>query len=441
WVENVSDLGSLESKFSSFGWSVARCDGHDFRMIAQTLNDMRSAQDRPKILIADTIKAKGVSFMQSTSAGLPERLYPYHSGAVAPTIYRQAVEEIRSRLNAALKKIKQRALNMQRIPAVPVAVGVQTGGLRHELLGVYSKALASCGAKNRNLVVLSADLAKDCGLLEFERKFPDRFVECGIAEQDMVSQAGGLALKGCLPVVHSFASFLASRANEQIYNNATEAKRIIYTGTLAGLLPATPGHSHQAIHDISVLRAVPGLTLIQPADAAQLKRALSWAVSANTGSTYLRICSVPVLSPLNTSFDGQLSRGRGTIALKGDDALIITYGPVMLAEACGAAQLLRSHNRVSAAVMNLPWLNAIDEKWFQQIASFYRYVITIDDHSIEGGQGQMIAAACSRIGLGLRLLTLGISGIPACGQKAEVLRAHCLDGESIAEAIAVFVKT
>ena len=109
------------------------------------------------------------------------------------------------------------------------------------------------------------------GLIPFAEKYADRFIECGIAEQDMVSQAGALALKGFLPIAHSFACFLTTRANEQIYNNATEGKKVIYIGGLAGLLPAAPGHSHQSVRDISALNGIPNLHIVQPCCIQELE--------------------------------------------------------------------------------------------------------------------------------------------------------------------------
>ena len=121
-------------------------------------------------------------------------------------------------------------------------------------------------------MALDADLMLDCGLIPFRDKFPERFIECGIAEQDMLSMASGLALRGMLPVVHSFACFLSTRPNEHFYNNATEKTKIIYVGSLAGLLPSGPGHSHQSVRDISILSSVPDLVLMNPV----LKRKSRW---------------------------------------------------------------------------------------------------------------------------------------------------------------------
>src|ERR1700687_1897392 len=116
----------------------------------------------------------------------------------------------------------------------------------------------------KEIVVLDGYLLSDCGIEAFKAELPERFIECGIAEQHMVSAAGGMALRGLLPVVHSFACFLSTRANEQIYNNATEKRKIIYTATLAGVVPGGPGHSHQSVRDISAIGAVPGLSACEP---------------------------------------------------------------------------------------------------------------------------------------------------------------------------------
>ena len=124
------------------------------------------------------------------------------------------------------------------------------------------------------------DLLSDCGIEAFKAELPERFIECGIAEQHMVSAAGGMALDGMLPVVHSFACFLSTRANEHIYNNATERTKIIYTATLAGVVPGGPGHSHQSVRDISAIGSVPGLTAIEPCSEREARLAIRWAVEA-----------------------------------------------------------------------------------------------------------------------------------------------------------------
>ena len=127
--------------------------------------------------------------------------------------------------------------------------------------------------------MLDADLASDCRTRAFELAFPERFVQCGIAEQDMVSTAAGMARHGLLPVVNSFASFLASRANEQIYNQASEGSKVVYALHYAGLIPAGPGKSHQSIRDISLLAALPNVAIVQPGSREEARGLLRWAVA------------------------------------------------------------------------------------------------------------------------------------------------------------------
>ena len=127
-------------------------------------------------------------------------------------------------------------------------------------------------------MALDGDLRLDTGLVPFQERFPERFFECGIAEQDMVSQAGAMALAGLLPVCHSFACFLTPRAAEQVFNNASEGTKVLYHGSLAGLVPGGPGHSHQSVRDIALMGSVPGLAAIEPYCEAEVRRAVEWAV-------------------------------------------------------------------------------------------------------------------------------------------------------------------
>jgi transketolase len=206
-------------------------------------------------------------------------------------------------------------------------------GKVQKLIAAYEKALLEVGSRRTNLVVQDADLMIDCGLLSFKNSYPQRFFECGIAEQDMISQAGALALKGKLPVSHSFACFLAPRANEQIYNNASEKSKCIYVGSLAGLLPAGPGHSHQSVRDISALRGMPGLLMLEPCCEKEVAMVLDYAVDTNPNSTYIRLVSIPYEIPFVLPSDYGLKEGEGICLTEGHDAVIFAYGPVMVSEA------------------------------------------------------------------------------------------------------------
>ncbi|MFN8633112.1 MAG: transketolase C-terminal domain-containing protein [Chloroflexota bacterium] len=432
-VERVSSLGDLPAKLHAFGWAVSRCDGHDLADFKRALTEVRAERGKPKIVVADTVKGRGVSFAEHTAMAPSDRLYKYHSGAPAPDIHERMADELVEKANQLLRAAGQPELAVERVPFPdrPAAGEVQ------RMVPVYAKTLVECAAEDPRIVALDADLVLDTGLLEFEERFTDRFLECGIAEQDMVSQASGLALSGMLPVCHSFACFLSTRPNEQIYNQATERTKVVYVGSLAGLVPGGPGHSHQSVRDIATLASVPGLVLIEPSCEAEVALATRHALTRARGSVYLRLVSIPCQIPyvLPDSYD--FVEGRGVALTEGDDAVLIGYGPVLLPQAFQAAQLLRERG-IGLKVVNLPWLNRIDSEWLRQTVDGYRVLVTLDNHYVWGGQGEWLLSQVSRLGLTSppRGVPLGVREIPACGTNDEVLRYHGLDAESIADTIA-----
>ena len=428
WVRDVSDLGDLEGKFRAFGWETARCSGHDFAALQEALGRFKQALRKPRILLADTLKGRGVAFMEK---GPQDGLYAYHSGAPSPEDYEHALSALQDRLASLVSEAGIPEIHYHTIRR-PVANALRSP---QKLIAAYSQALIGQAEKNPRLIVLDADLVLDCGLIPFRKRFPDRFVECGIAEQDMVSQAGGMALQGVLPLVHSFACFLSTRPNEQIYNNATEGTKIGYVGSLAGLLPSGPGHSHQCVRDIASLGGIPGLSLVEPCCEREVHLALDYCVNRLEGSFYLRLVSIPREIPYQLPSDYEMTLGRGTVLIPGDEVVVIGYGPVLLPEAWHAVHFLaRSHGK-QARLVNLPWLNRVDSDWLRQTIGDARCVVTLDNHYISGGQGELIAAALSALERTVRWIPLGLTAIPHCGQNAEVLSAHRLDATSLAGSI------
>src|SRR5215467_13645096 len=427
-VSTVSDLGPIEDKFRAFGWDVQRADGHDLRAVRDVFARFTTVPDRPKVLIADTVKGKGVSFMEGLACG--DATYHFHAGAPSVKDYLAAVDEISVRVNARLTALGQPVLALDHAP-LPVRVAPARP---ERLVVAYGDELLQIARTRRDVVVLDADLLSDCGIEAFKAELPDRFVECGIAEQHMVSAAGGMALQGLLPVVHSFACFLSTRANEHIYNNATERRKIIYTATLAGAIPGGPGHSHQSVRDISAIGSVPGLTAFEPCCERESRLAIRWAVERNDASTYLRFVNVPLDLPYALPLDYALEAGRGVVLRPGHDVAIVGYGPVLLTNAWHAAEELAAEG-ISAAVINHPWLNRIDDVWVGESLGRFPAVITLDNHYTTLGQGVMIAAALARGRCQADVRTIGLTDIPACGTNAEVIGHHGLDAPSIAKAV------
>ena len=427
-VAAVSDLGAIEDKFRSFGWEVARADGHDLRRVKEIFATFDRVRDTPKVLIADTIKGKGVSFMEGLACG--DQTYHFHAGAPSLDNYLAAVDEIAARVNATLSRLNQPPLTLARAP-LPARVAPEKP---ERLVLAYGDELLQMARTRTDIVVLDGDLLSDCGIEAFKAELPDRFIECGIAEQHMVSAAGGMALEGLLPVVHSFACFLSTRANEHIYNNATERKKIIYTATLAGAIPGGPGHSHQSVRDISAVGSVPRLTVIEPCSEREARLAIRWAVETNDASTYLRFVNVPLDLPYSLPGSYALEVGNGVTLRSGDDVALIGYGPVLLSNAWRAADELAADG-VRAAVINLPWLNRIDDRWTRDVLGKFPVVVTLDNHYRSLGQGVMIAAALARNGVRAVVRSIGLDDVPACGTNAEVLARHGLDAQSMAAAV------
>lgn len=433
FVAATNDLGDLAGKFASFGWHVARVDGHDLGQIGRVFRELAAVEMQPKVVIADTIKGRGVSFMEHTQLTAADAIYRYHSGAPDASSYRRALLELSDRVGPLLERegcgplVLERAAPRQSVPP-------QRATKPERMIDAYSAALLDAGARHPQLTVLDADLAVDLGLMPFKRQFPERFVECGIAEMDMVSQAGGMALRGLLPVCHSFACFLSARPNEQIYNNASERTKVLYVAGLAGLLPAVPGHSHQGVRDIAALSGVPRLCMLAPSGPSEVCLALDYALEGHEGSTYLRLCSLPWELPFRMPAQAKLSPGRGVSVRSGRDAVIIAYGPVMLTQAYLAAERLATHHGFDLEVVALPWLNHVDAAWLERLLDGRRWLFTLDDHYVAGGQGQLLAATVAESGLGsVSVLRFGVSGLPACGPPSDVLRHHGLDAAGLSE--------
>jgi transketolase len=432
WVQDVSPLGDLEAKLRAFGWHVERCDGHDVAAIESTFRALDAVPTMPKVIIADTVKGKGVSFMEGPALKAGE-LYAYHSGAPKEEAYTAGVTELLATANRLFADLGLGSVDTQVITRNPRREPRST----ENLIAAYELALVRQGDRHPNLVALDGDLIKDCGLVSFAKRFPDRFIECGIAEQDMASMAGGMARRGALPVVHSFACFLSSRPNEQIYNQCSEGTKVIYVGSLAGLIPGGPGHSHQSVRDISALRGVANLSLVEPCLEAEVHALLDYAVNAAPDSVYLRLVSVKWPVPFDYPHHHKIEPGRGWVVRDGSDAVVFGYGPWLLANAFEAADEVEQSTGASIRLVNLPWLNRVDPRWLREVIGGRRYILTLDNHYLKGGQGEMLATAIAELALEPtpRILRVGVTSLPECGTNDEVLAHHKLDVASLVKSM------
>jgi transketolase len=237
--------------------------------------------------------------------------------------------------------------------------------------------------------------------------------------------------------VHSFACFLAARPNEQIYNQCSESTKVIYVGSLAGVLPGGPGHSHQSVRDIGALGSVPHLVLAEPCCEAEVAALFDALVNSVTESSYLRLVSVKWPMPFAYSEAQQVRVGEGWVVREGRDVVVFGYGPWMLANAHEAATVIEQEAGASVRVVNLPWLNRVEPAWLRQAIGSCRAVVTLDNHYVRGGQGEMLAAAVAELGLqpAARVTRVGVTELPQCGTNDEVLAYHRLDVAGLVQAL------
>ena len=441
-TEEIVALGDLEAKLRAFGWEVEAADGHDHAALRAAFARFREGDHTPKALVASTVKGKGVSFMEHPVA-LEEGsgTYRWHAGAPGDEPFARAVAELEARLAERCAALRLEPPALEAVEPETVVRGLEGepesgAGTRARptvteeyVVEAYGEALLELAAERDDLVVLDADLASDCRIRGFELTYPDRFFQCGIAEQDMVSTAAGMARHGLLPVVNSFASFLASRANEQIYNQASEGSKVIYALHYAGLIPAGPGKSHQSLRDVSLLAALPNVAIAQPGSSEETSALLRWAVDDAEETVAMRLAIGP--SPRRIELPAQVSVGRGTVLRDGTDAVLLAYGPVMLHEALLAAESAE----LSLRVIAMPWLNRFDEDWLATEVGSFEQVFVLEDHAPVGGLGDALRAALP----GRPVTVFGVEGWPACGTPAEALRFHELDGASLAARIAAHI--
>jgi transketolase len=434
-VAEVINIEDVVTKVSAFGWYVVRINGHDFNELKNTFDSLKKVTDKPKMIIADTIKGRGVSFMEKplTETFQGKTLYKWHSGAPDDESYIKGLSELSESINKLAAEV---GINKIEIPENKTEGKITTKLDKEFVTEAYGEALVELAKTNKKFVVLDGDLSADCKLRNFEKTYPDRFIENGIAEQDMVSMAGGLARMGLIPIVNTFASFLAARANEQIYNNAGEKTKIIYTCHFAGLIPAGPGKSHQSVRDISLFAALPNVTIIQPCNAEETKWATDYCINVAEENCVLRLVIGPSPERIQLPQNYKFQLGVGVALTEGNDAILFGYGPVMLHEALVAADYL---NKIGFGlkVVNMPWLNKINFNWLKEIIKDYKRIYVLEDHLAIGGLGDRILNALVEIReiSGREFINLGLKEYPECGTPLEVLEYHQLDGKSLAKRI------
>ncbi len=301
----------------------------------------------------------------------------------------------------------------------------------------YGNALAECGAKYENLVVLDADLAGATKTATFKKAFPDRHIDCGIAEGNMIGVAAGLAAAGKIPFASSFAMFAAGRAFEQVRNSVGYPHLNVKIGaTHAGISVGEDGATHQCNEDIALMRTIPGMVVLNPADDVEAKAAVRAAIE-HDGPVYLRFgrLAVPVI---HDEASYQFEIGKGVVEREGKDVTIFATG-LCVSESLAAAEKLAAEG-IDAKVVNLHTIKPIDEELVVKAASETGRVVTVEEHSVIGGLGSAVCDVLSAK-VPTKVMKIGINDTYGeSGPAKDLVKKYGLDGDSIAEKVKAFVK-
>ena len=294
----------------------------------------------------------------------------------------------------------------------------------------YGEALVEVGRGHPEVVVLDADLYKSTRTVSFRDAYPDRFVDLGIAEMDMVSTGAGMAASGLVPYCNSFAIFLTAHCYDQIRIQIAYPKlHVVLAGSSAGLTQGPDGASHQSLEDVALMRALPNMTVLVPADCVEAA-AMTKAAAELDGPVYIRLGRYPVPDVFDSNY--VFEAGRATWLRHGKDVALIACGH-MLNVALRAHEML-ANQQVEASVVNMSTIKPVDRPAIVRAASDTPLVVPIEEHSIIGGLGIAVAEVMAEESCGSRLIRLGTRDVfGESGTADELLDKHGLTAPSIAE--------
>ncbi len=294
----------------------------------------------------------------------------------------------------------------------------------------YGEALLELGRQRSDVVVLDADLYKSTRTVLFRDAFPERFVDIGISEADMVSTAAGMAATGLIPYCNSFAMFVTGICYMPIRTQiAYPSLPVKLIGSSSGLTQGPDGASHQSLEDISLMRSLPNMVVVSPADDLETRQA-TWAIADWPGPVYLRLGRYPVPRLLNEGYRFEI--GKAKVVREGSDVALFATGH-MVWKALDAADLL-AKERIEARVINVSTIKPLDEAAVREAAGRAALLVSVEEHSIIGGLGSAVAECISEIGHAPSLLRLGVRDkFGESGLADELLGLHRLTSPRIAE--------
>lgn len=431
---------NIRGHYEAAGWQVLEVDGHDFEAMARALESAMKETERPSVLLARTVMGKGVEFMEA--AGLAKKA-DWHGKApkkeeteAALKLLELSEEEVKN-LKDGLKKLRVKISTKYGIEVGAIKTGeakTYEPGVMTDCRSAYGNALLDLARFNPEVLALTADLSESVKTDGVKKNFPERHIECGIAEQHMVSTSGGLSLLGLVPFCSTFGAFMTSRAKDQARVNDINETNVKMVATHCGLSVGEDGPTHQVIDDISSFAGFFHTGIFEPADPNQCDRIIR-AVAAMKGNVYVRMgrAKIPVICKEDgtTFFGGDYVWGPGKADLvrRGKRATIVASGP-MVTKALEVAEKL-GDIEVIAVSSFIPF----DSETIVESAKKTGRVLTVHDHNIDTGLGSFVQAVLFEAGVQVPVKRMGVSAYQLSGTADALYEKAGLSVQAIEEEV------
>jgi transketolase len=412
------DLSAYEKPLSAFGWNTIVIDGHAFHEIHAALDKAFHHKGTPTAIIARTFKGKGVSFLEDKNG--------WHGKAVKKDDIDKAVAELGD-LDKSIRGEIARPEDLNPVKPVPESLAKpeydpdKPAATRK----AYGNALKRIFPAFPDIVVLDAEVSNSTYSEIFKEKYPDRFFEMFVAEQNMIGTALGFSTRGKIPFVSTFAAFL-TRAYDQIRMIQYSEGNIKICGSHAGVSIGEDGASQMGLEDLSMFRAILGSVVLYPSDAVSTERLVE-EMAKHTGISYIRTTrgATPVLYDNDEEF---VIGGSKVLKQSENDAVAVIAAGITLHEAVKAYEELKKEN-ILIRVLDLYSVKPVDEKAIEEAARSTRALITVEDHFPEGGIGEAVRSAIS--GFHIPVYSLAVRKMPRSGRPAELLDYEEISKEAI----------
>lgn len=419
----------FKKMFDAFGWHTFVVDGHNIAALIDTFNEAKKVQNKPVMVIAKTKKGYGVDLVEDKEN--------YHGKPFTSEQEPQILEQLRKRFSSAANynstftwKPNLPAVEMQmRVVARKIKMP-DLEGINSQLVATrkaFGQALAALGSVSDDVVSLDAEVKNSTYAELFEKEFPSRFIQCFIAEQNMVSMAVGLNRRGKIPFVSTFGAFL-TRAHDQIRMAAIGRAALRLVGSHGGVSIGQDGPSQMGLEDISMMRAIPDSIVLYPCDAVSAYRLVEQMARYDKGISYLRTTrmATPIIYDVNEQF---IIGGCKVLKQSHDDQVCVIGAGVTLIEALKAYEQLQKEG-IAISVIDLYSIKPLDVQTIQDVVSKSgKKLITVEDHYMQGGLGEAVAAAvCSS---GFEVIHLAVNQLARSGTPEELMAFCSIDAQAI----------